>query len=323
MSKRTIIIFSFFVVYIVFQFLWWEILLVKQSNEIISEKQNIAALSSTDFNLITRDIALLEDKKVQKIYMIVGEGSVFLLILLFGVYLVRKSIRKEIEVSSQQKNFILSVSHELKTPIAAAKLQLQTLLKHQLSREQQEKLLTNALNETERLHQLVDNVLLANQIENHNLSIRQEAINLGELIEQTTSRYYSQYINEGMIHLKIQSQISINGNKDLLPSVIINLIDNAIKYSFDKISIKVVLESVNDDAVLKIIDCGVGVLEKEKEKIFDKFFRSGHEETRRTKGTGIGLFIVKRICDLHHAKIQLFDNKPQGSVFQITFKALK
>ena len=84
--------------------------------------------------------------------MIVGEGTVFLLILLFGVYQVRKSIKKETELANQKSNFILSISHELKTPIAATKLQLQTLLKHDLERDKQKELLHNALNENNRLH---------------------------------------------------------------------------------------------------------------------------------------------------------------------------
>ena len=122
--------------------------MVRQSNQIISEKQKLAALSSTDDEIIKRDINALQEKKTMKLYMITGEGTVFLLILLFGVYQVRKSVKKETELAQQQKNFTLSVSHELKTPIAATKLQLQTMLKHDLNREKQIELLNNALNES-------------------------------------------------------------------------------------------------------------------------------------------------------------------------------
>lgn len=319
MSKRTTLIFTILVGYIVLQFLWWEILLVRQSNANIYNEQKIAALSSTDHRIITRDIAFLEQKKMMKVYMIVGEGSVFLLILLLGISLVRRSIRRETELASQQKNFILSVSHELKTPIAASKLQLQTLLKHELDRERQKQLLSNALHETERLHKLVDNVLLANQIENDNLALQKEALDLSVLVQNTLSRYFQAQLDSGVLRYDIDPGISYSGDKDLLPSVLINLVENALKYSFNEVEVTVELKLQNGKPVLEVKDLGCGIAVAEKEKIFEKFFRSGDEDTRKTKGTGIGLYIVRRICDLHQAKISVHDNQPSGSVFRIRF----
>ena len=319
MSKRTTLIFSVLVGYIVLQFLWWEVLLVKQSDSIISLKQNIAALSSSDDKIIFRDIADLQQKKNARVYMIVGEGTVFLLILLFGVYQVRKSIKREAELANQKSNFILSVSHELKTPIAATKLQLQTLIKHDLDRDKQKELLNNALTENNRLHKLVDNVLMANQIENNNLSIQKENLNLSELLESTVKRYFSEQIEKKNISLNIEANIFYSGDKELLPSIFINLIENAIKYSFETISIEVLLKNINNKPFLEIKDQGCGIYDKEKETVFQKFFRSGSENTRKTKGTGIGLFIVKSICDLHQIQIKIINNQPTGSIFQIQF----
>lgn len=319
MSKRTTFIFSVLVGYIVLQFLWWEVLLVRQSDNIILLKQNIAALSSSDDNIILRDIADLQKKKNARVYMIVGEGTVFLLILLFGVYQVRKSIKKETELANQKSNFILSISHELKTPIAATKLQLQTLLKHDLERDKQKELLNNALNENNRLHKLVDNVLMANQIENNNLSIQKEQLNLSELLENTVKRYFLEHLEKNHLTLTIEPNIIYEGDKELLPSIFINLIENAIKYSFEDIKIEVILKKLNDNTVLEISDQGCGILDQEKETVFQKFFRSGSENTRKTKGTGIGLFIVKSICDLHQITIKLANNQPKGSIFQIQF----
>ncbi len=319
MSKRTTLIFSVLVGYIVLQFLWWEILLVRQSDNIISLKQNIAALSSSDDNIILKDIADLQEKKTTRVYMIVGEGTVFLLILLYGIYQVRQSIKRESELANQKSNFILSVSHELKTPIAATKLQLQTLLKHDLEREKQKELLNNALNENNRLHKLVDNVLMANQIENNNLSVQKEKINLSELIESTIKRYFSEQIEKKNITLNIESNLFYTGDKELLPSIFINLIENAIKYSFETVVIDIVLKTNNNAPFLEIKDQGCGISDTEKDTVFQKFFRSGSENTRKTKGTGIGLFIVKSICDLHQIQIKISDNQPNGSIFQIQF----
>ncbi|MBC7694439.1 MAG: HAMP domain-containing histidine kinase [Burkholderiales bacterium] len=319
MFKRTNFIFSILVAYIVLQFLWWEILLVKQSGAIISLKQNIAALSSSDDTIILREIALLQEKKITQVYMIVGEGTVFLLILLFGVFHVRKSIRKEKELATQKSNFILSVSHELKTPIAATKLQLQTLLKHELERDKQKELLHMALNETSRLHKLVDNVLMANQIENKNLSVQKENINLSALVEDTVKRYFAEQLENKMITINIEKDIYYSGDKELLPSIFINLIENAIKYSFDKVHIEVMLKMLHNKPLLEIKDQGCGIPDEEKETIFHKFYRSGNEHTRKTKGTGIGLYIVKSICDLHNVHIKALNHSPNGSIFQLQF----
>lgn len=319
MSKRTTFIFTVLVGYIVLQFLWWEVLLVKQSNEIITEKQKIAALSSSDDDIIKRDIAELQHKKKVRLYMITGEGTVFLLILLFGVYQVRKSVKKETQLANQQKNFILSVSHELKTPIAATKLQLQTLLKHDLDREKQKQLLTAALSETERLHKLVENVLLANQIENDNLAIQKESCNLSELTENIVARYFQNNLTDKSLLVQIEKDIVYAIDKDLYPSIIINLIENAIKYSFENVNVHLNLKKVNNKPVLEVADNGCGISDDEKQKIFQKFFRSGNEDTRKTKGTGIGLYILKRVCDLHQAKIVILNNSPKGSIFQIQF----
>ena len=320
MQKRTVLIFSIFVSYIIFQFLWWEVLLVKQSNEIIKEKQNLVALSSTNFNTILKDIEDLESKKIKRVYMIVGEGTVFILILLFGIIKVRSSIKKEIELNEQQKNFILSVSHELKTPIAASKLQIQTLLKHDLNRDKQMELLSNALEETERLNKLVENVLTVNQLSNKNISIHKEDFNCSELIELTVKRYFPNFVKSNAIRLDIEESIFMNADKDLNQSIVINLIENAIKYSFNEVDIIVKFKKENHKTILEISDKGIGISDTEKEKIFEKFYRSGNEDTRKTKGTGIGLFLVKSICDLHHASISVLPNQPKGSVFKIEFQ---
>ena len=104
-----------------------------------------------------------------------------------------------------------------------------------------------------------------------------------------------------------------------MPSVIINLVENAIKYSPDNINIHVNLKNINNKPFLEIKDKGCGIPDNEKAAIFGKFFRSGNENTRKTKGTGLGLFIVKSICELHQIDIKVSNNQPTGSIFQLSF----
>src|SRR4051812_3533876 len=108
--------------YIILQFLWWEVLLVRQTSQISNEQQKLTEITSTDAATLEKQIADLQHKKQIRIYMIVGEGTVFLLLLLYAFYRIRKASNKKIKLVNQKKNFLLSVTHELKTPIAATKL---------------------------------------------------------------------------------------------------------------------------------------------------------------------------------------------------------
>lgn len=313
-NNRSKLIITLLFGYIIMQFLWWEILLVRQTTQISNEEQKLMEITSTDATNLKQQITDLQTKKQHRIYMIVGEGTVFLLLLLYAFYRIRKASNKEIELVNQQKNFLLSVTHELKTPIAATKLQLQTLLKHkQLSQEQQEQLLTNAVNETNRLNRLIEDVLLANSADKA-LKVNKENVNLSELTSGTISNYF---LNKN-VKSKIESGITGSVDKLLFPSLIINLVENALKYSPENAGVEISLSKENGKINLKVSDQGYGIPENEKQKIFEKFYRVGNEETRRTKGTGLGLYIVRKIVEAHHGKIEVTDNKPGGSVFKVS-----
>lgn len=304
--------------YIIMQFLWWEVLLVRQTSQISNEQQKLMEITSTDAVTLEKQINDLQHKKQVRIYMIVGEGTVFLLLLLYAFYRIRKASNKEIELVNQQKNFLLSVTHELKTPIAATKLQLQTLLKHkQLPVDQQEQLLTNAVNETNRLNRLIEDVLLANSADK-NLALNKENVNVSELTEQIILNYFSDKKAKGILKTEIQNGLSSTLDKLLFPSIIINLVENAFKYSPDNSPVLISLTNQNDKINLTVSDNGFGISEKEKSKIFDKFYRVGNEETRNTKGTGLGLYIVEKIVLAHNGTIEVQDNKPNGSVFKVS-----
>lgn len=293
-------------------------MLVRQTTQISNEQEKLMAITSTDAVSLEKEIDELRTKKQNRIYMIVGEGTVFLLLLLYAFYRIRKASEKEIELVTQQKNFLLSVTHELKTPIAATKLQLQTLLKHkQLDAVQQEQLLNNAINETNRLNRLIEDVLLANSAEK-NLVLNRENINVSELTEQVMSNYFSDKKAKGVLKSEIEKGIFATVDKLLFPSIIINLVENAFKYSPENSPVQISLSSQNGKLNLSISDNGFGISEKEKQKIFEKFYRVGNEETRNTKGTGLGLYIVEKIVVAHNGTIEVQDNKPKGSVFKIS-----
>jgi two-component system, OmpR family, phosphate regulon sensor histidine kinase PhoR len=320
-KSRYIVILGLLFGYILFQFMWWEILLVRQNGVIINEQQKLLEITSTNQATLKADIDNLHHRKKMQTIMIVGEGTVFLLLLLYGLVRIKQSHDKETKLNQQQRNFFLSITHELKTPIAATKLQLQTLQKQKLNPETQNELISSALLETERLNLLIDNVLMASSLDNNQLNFKLEPCDLSSEVEKIVTRYYKKEIEKNELDLIVQSNINANIDVHAFPSVITNLITNAFKYSKENKKVRIELKKQNSKIYLSISDYGCGISEEDKTKIFERFYRAGNEETRSSKGTGLGLFIVKYIVDKHNAVISIRNNLPLGTVFEIEFHA--
>jgi signal transduction histidine kinase len=124
-----------------------------------------------------------------------------------------------------------------------------------------------------------------------------------------------------VIKANIEPLIFLNGDKFALTSVLTNLIENAIKYSPPCAEIKISLKQKGDQISFIVADSGIGIDDQEKSRIFEKFYRVGSEETRKTKGTGLGLFIVKQVLDKHQATIKVKNNNPSGTIFEVIFNA--
>ncbi|WP_410222322.1 sensor histidine kinase [Pedobacter sp.] len=252
--------------------------------------------------------------------MIMGEGAVFLFLLGIGAYFIHASITREEKLHENQQNFLLSVTHELKSPLAAIKLSLQTIAKRELDREMQISLIRNSLKDVERLDDLVENMLLATKIESRTYSFPKEEFDFSDLVTKIIDRLQVHACgSEQLIKTKIENDIKVMGDKFALSSVVTNLVENAIKYSGPCAEITVELCQNDGKPFLSVADKGMGVPDSEKLHIFDKFYRVGDENVRKSKGTGLGLFIVKEVLQNHDADISVKDNVPHGAIFEVTF----
>jgi len=285
--KKSVIIFYCLLIYASAELVWWGILLIK------SEPNRKG--------------------------MIIGEASVFLFIFLIGAIQLHRTLNKEHKLQLQQKNFLLSVTHELKSPLASIKLYLQTILKRTLDPKQQQSFLENSLKDVERLDDLVENMLMATKVENDSYSFPKEKFNLSDLTQKIIDRLKGHAAHTHHIEAMIAHDVYVTGDKFALTLAINNLIENAIKYSPSSTAIQIKVYTSKGIAHFEIADQGIGVLDREKSHIFDKFYRIGNEHTRRTKGTGLGLYIVKQVLEGHHAKIIVKDNYPSGTIFKILF----
>lgn len=249
----------------------------------------------------------------------VSEGSTFLLLILIGAAFVYRSVRRHFVLQQQQQNFMMAVTHELKTPISVARLNLETLQKHHLDDEKQKKLIRMTLEETERLNTLTNNILVSSQLEGTSYTTSKDELDLSDLLKDCV-RNYSQHHPERRFIEVIEPDMDVKGDPLLLQLLINNLLENAIKYSPKEKPITCILNQHSDKIELHVVDEGPGIPDEEKKNVFKKFYRLGDEATRKTQGTGLGLYLCKKIAEDHHAEILVSDNMPNGSNFTVGFK---
>ena len=239
--------------------------------------------------------------------------SVLLLFLVgVGIYGVFSSIEKIYKLNKQQNNFLLSVTHEFKTPIAAIRLMLQTSKHPKINDEKRSELVDNSIQSTHRLEELAENMLTAMQIESNAYQYNLLPVDYSSLINKVVN---NQQI-KGDITVQIEPNVKVKGDDFILRMVINNLIENAFKYSNNQ-PIEVSLETEAKWKKLSIKDQGIGLKKEDFKNIFKKFYRVQDEETRVSKGTGLGLFIVKQAVERHSGKVFVKPNEDKGVTFTI------
>jgi len=325
MRKGSVILFYVMVAYMFISFSWWTILLLEKNKEVFVEERNFLELKNSKVNNPDAEFenssaygVLLKKYESQK-RMILSEAVVMMLLLLTGTFQLYRTFSKEIELNRRQKNFLLSITHELKSPLSSTKLSLQTLLKrNKLDDDRYFKLINNSLNDVERLKILVDNLLLSARIEDHSYQPSFELCNISSITEEIFSKSKEVHSLNKNIDFSIQPGLMVNGDTLALQTIINNIIDNAIKYTADGASIHCHLFEDLNEVIIAVSDNGFGIPQEEKQKIFSKFYRVGNEETRSTTGTGLGLYMVKELLKLLKGKIYVNDNSPKGTVFKIS-----
>lgn len=307
--------------YVVSAIVFWGYSLHKQNNLVYNleiEKLNLKNLNSSS-EQYKLELHKIDDKKRRREKQYWGEETTFLFVILLTAGIVYYAYYRQRQLSKLQQNFMLSVTHELKTPIAGIKLNMQTLEKRKLDEDIQRKLIMSSVQETNRLNDLCNNILIATQLEDNKKAIYSDTILLNELIEDQINE-----INNRYPQLKIATNLEapdfqFKGDLTLWKLVVSNLLENARKYSPADKPIELSTIKDNNNIIFSIKDSGVGIPDEEKKRIFEKFYRIGNENTRKTKGTGLGLYIVKKIVNMYKYDITVRNNTPNGSIFEVTF----
>lgn len=305
------------IIYMLCAILWWAVLLQRNNATIYGLNRDLIALDASKSPAqIEMDIAVLEKQFERKSYMIMGEGIVIAITLALGMFFVNRALIRELKASEKQKNFLLSITHELKSPLASIHLILDTFIKRKLPQEKIEELSEDALSETNRLENLFNKILLATRLDTSYSYYKQEE-NLGALTTQELD-IYGKLHPDLLIKKNIENNLVVSIDPEAYASMFKNLIENAIKYGGDEKTIEINLFKRKHHAILEVADLGEGIPDSEKKKVTEQFYRIGSEETRKSKGTGLGLYIVNEIVQAHKGKLEIKDNHPRGTRFIIT-----
>jgi len=314
---RIIFIFYWFLLaYILAALIFWFIDLNNQNKELTELKLHSVSVHDAYF---LQKVNRIENARNRKTAQYVGEGVTFLLMIIAGAVYIFRIIKKQLVQAEQQLNLMMAITHELKTPIAVTKLNLETMQLRRLDFGQQQKLIRNTIEEANRLNTLCNNMLYMSELDAGSSTLTKEKIDFSTLASDCAEDFKCRF-PERKIEINVETDIFITGDKLLLQLAINNLLDNAIKYSGkdDVVLMKVFKE--NKKIKLQVIDSGIGVATAEKEKIFEKYFRGAGKQT---KGTGLGLYLTKEIVKQHHGSISMINNEPRGSIFIIQLRGLK
>jgi len=320
--RRATILYWTLLIYIVAALVWWFITLAKQNADMKALKtaqlkgivDNVATpvLYNSELQKINRDY-----KKNQAKY--IGEGSIFLLLILIGAGFLYQYVRRQFYVQQQQQSFMMAVTHELKTPISVVMLNLETMQKYSLDAEKKKKLIGVMLKETLRLNFLTNNILIASQLEGGGYKFSKEELDLSDLLRDCLQDFRARF-PERIFKSEIQQAGDVKGDPLLLQMMINNLLENAVKYSPKEAPVFASLKKDDGNLQLQVIDEGLGIADEEKRKVFSRFYRIGNEATRKTQGTGLGLYLCSKIARDHNADISVTNNIPHGSKFTVIFK---
>jgi K+-sensing histidine kinase KdpD len=295
---------------------WWLVALERQNTQITEIR--LAGLTESDPQYVQKKEAVLAANK-RKTAQYLGEGITFMMFILLGAVFVYRATRKQLRLSKQQQNFMMAVTHELKTPIAVTRLNLETLQKRKLDEEKQQKLIQNTLSEANRLNTLCNNILLSAQLEAGQYTVNFQEFNMSEMIASILKQYQTRFPARQIVG-NIGDEIFVNGEILLIEILVNNLLDNALKYSPKTGRIGIELNQDAHYVVLQVWDEGKGIPLVEREAIFGKFYRGGDEGVRTTQGTGLGLYLCKKIAEDHGADIRVTEHHCGGSNFVVRFK---
>ena len=314
--KKAFILFVFITVVLVAQAVWW----ITFMAILVDEKVDIAMELGASQEYVDR----VHDQEISRQIMVGMEGIFFLVLVGVGAWLIYRALRKTEELKFHQQNFLMAVTHELKTPLASIKIYLDTLRSPKISEEKKMNILPRLKDDANRLEKLVENILEAGRFERSGYQLNMETFNLTELINESLDKL-EQYPSQIPLEINrtgLEQSVYIEGDPLAFNRAIDAIIENSLKYhDKQKIKLDIDLYIENSYINLNISDNGIGLNKKDLTLIFNRFYRVGQEMIRERPGTGLGLYLCREIIRAHKGNITASsDGIGKGVKFNIKLK---
>lgn len=270
-------------------------------------------------SLVGQSIEDLVTERAMNNLILIG---ILLIVLITAVWFVYSAVKKELELAQAKADFVSNVSHELRTPLALISMFAETLEMDRVKTEEKKKEYYSIIShESNRLGRIVNTILNFSKMEGGKRKFNFAEEDLNEVIIQVYQSYSYHLYNKGF-DFEYEPGIDIPKiviDREAVSEAIVNLLDNAVKYSLDKKFIKMVIGNEDDFVFIEVLDNGIGISDEDQKKVFEKFYRVSSGLVHTTKGTGLGLSLVKQIMDAHNGKIILKSKLGEGSSFKLLF----
>jgi len=266
-------------------------------------------------------IDVLTSQRARRMNRYRWEGSFFLLVLLGGIAVVTQALRQRSELIRRQENFIAAVSHEFKSPLASLKLSAETLLLRETDAPAVERVATRMVQDVDRLEAMVANTLDASRIDEGRLKLVAEAIELQPALQAVLDSLEYRIHGRGVaVSSELEAGLVVQADRVALSTVLRNLVHNAIK-SVDAGGggrVEIHARAAGRQVRIDVVDDGLGFEASETPRLFEKFYRSGDEMRRRTKGSGLGLYIARRLVEADGGRLDAQSDGPgRGATFSV------
>ncbi|MEA1980075.1 MAG: HAMP domain-containing sensor histidine kinase [candidate division Zixibacteria bacterium] len=311
-NKKGLILFLSLAIVLFGQAVWWIAFMAKLTDE----KVDIA----TELGAEKAFLDEIQSQEISRQIMIGLEGVFFLIFVLIGAWLIYRALIKTEELQFHQQNFLMAVTHELKTPLAAIKIYLDSLNSGKISPEKKLEIIPKMKDDVKRLEKMVENILDAGRFDRRGYKLNKSDFDFSILLNDIISEFEKIPIKTKFRFSKnIQKELKLFGDPSALRRAIDAIIENSFKYNDkDQIDINIELFEIKNKYQLEISDNGIGISKKDLNEIFKRFYRVGDELRRNKPGSGLGLYLSQEIIKAHHGKVYAHsDGIGKGTTFII------